>query len=322
MLAPWKARREALARQIAAHGESDSLRILAEGQASAVQIISEANEEARSTLMGENSLAVTQIDIGETIRQRLEFQEEKRQSNIISVLNEAAEELGDKEVQDHEPDHDWTARFFNEVQDVSSDEMRTIWAKILAGEVERPGSTSARTLTILKNLDRKPARLFNTLCSVCASIRLDVVMTESPSLLTSNKIMCASTVESDERETLCLVSDGHAGQILGPNVEVHHQFGRIRFAKSPEAAWLRCQAPSPQDGNAEFVNTLNRMMIEGSTELYAADRNAMDSTLRTAELHTEYQYHPTVDNRAEEQGLTTSKTATHYTTACRKGGPF
>lgn len=160
-----------------------------------------------------------------------------------------------------------------------------------------------------------------------------LVMTESPSFLTSNKIMCASTVESDERETfvwfpiapligLCLVSDGHAGQILGPNVEVHHRFGRVRFAKSPEAAWLRCQAPSPQDGNAEFVNTLNGMMIEGSTELYAADRNAMDSALRTAELHTEYQYHPTVDNRAEEQGLTTSKTATHYTTACRKGGPF
>ena len=172
MLAPWKARREAMARQIAAQGEADSLRILAEGQASAVQIISGANEEARSTLAGENSLAVAHFDIGETIRQRLEFQEEKRQSNIISVLNEAAEQLGDKEVQDHEPDHDWTARFFNEVQDVSSDEMRTLWAKILAGQVEKPGSTSARTLTILKNLDRKSARLFNTLCSVSVSISI------------------------------------------------------------------------------------------------------------------------------------------------------
>ena len=58
-LAPWKARREALARQIAAQGEACSLRILAEGQASAVQIISEANEEARSTLMGDNTLTVT-----------------------------------------------------------------------------------------------------------------------------------------------------------------------------------------------------------------------------------------------------------------------
>ena len=144
-----------------------------------------------------------------------------------------------------------------------------------------------------------------------------LVMTELPSFLTSNKIMCASTVESDERETfvwfpiapsigLCLMSDGHAGQILGPIVEVHHQFGRIRFTKSSEAPQLRCQAPSPQEGNAEFVNTLNRMMIEGSTELYAADRNAMDSALRTAALPTGYRYQPTADNRAEEHGPTTN----------------
>ena len=152
---------------------------------SALQIISKANEEARSTLMGQNSLAVTQFDIGETIRQRLQFQEEKRQSNIVSVLNEAAINLGDKTVEDHEPDHDWTARFFNEVQDVSSDDMRTIWAKILAGEVEKPGSTSARTLAILKNLDRNSARLFNELCSVCVSKRPDgdvVIDARAPSM--------------------------------------------------------------------------------------------------------------------------------------------
>ena len=144
-----------------------------------------------------------------------------------------------------------------------------------------------------------------------------LVMTEPRSFLVSNKIMCASTVESDERETfvwfpiapsigLCLMSDGYVGQILGPIVEVHHQSGRIRFAKSSEAPWLRCQAPSPQEGNAEFVNTLNRMMIIGSTELYAADRNAMDSALRTAELPTGYRYQPTADNRTEEHGPTTN----------------
>ena len=55
---------------------------------------------------------------------------------------------------------------------------------------------------------------------------------------------------------LCLVSDGHAGQIPGPVVEVDHRFRRIGFAKLPEAQWLRCQAPSPQEGSAEFVNTL------------------------------------------------------------------
>ena len=173
MLAPWRSRREAKATLIDAEAEASSLKILAEGRATALQIISNAQSEARSTLADQNSTIDGEISIREAITQRVFYQEEKRQSNIVSVLNEAAENLGDETVEDHEPDHDWTARFFNEVQDVSSDEMRTIWAKILAGEVERPGSTSARTLTILKNLDRNPARLFNTLCSVCVSLRPD-----------------------------------------------------------------------------------------------------------------------------------------------------
>ena len=173
LLARWKARRETEARLIEAQGEADSVRVRAEGQADALRIISVAQAEARNTLLDEATAVTGQLDINETISQRIRFQEEKRHSNIKSVVEEAAQEIGDMEVPDHEPDHDWTARFFNEVQDVSSDDMRTLWSKILAGEVEKPGSTSARTLTILKNLDRKSARLFNTLCSVCVSIRPD-----------------------------------------------------------------------------------------------------------------------------------------------------
>ena len=160
MLAPWRARREAAALQITTQGQADSLHIIAAAQA-----------EARNALVSGGSDVRVELDIAETVRQRIQFQEEKRHRNIGSVVGRAAEELGDKEVQDHEPDHDWTARFFNEVQDVSSDDMRTLWAKILAGEIEKPGSTSAKTLTILKNLDRGSARLFKTLCSVCVSIR-------------------------------------------------------------------------------------------------------------------------------------------------------
>ena len=121
--------------------------------------------------------------------------------------------------------------------------------------------------------------------------------------VTSDKIMCASTVESERRETfvwfpisssigLCLMSDGYTGQILGPVVEVNRQSKRISFAKLPEAGLLRCQAPSPQKGSEEFVNTLNGMIVKGSTELYAADRNSMDSALRMAELPNGYRYQP------------------------------
>ena len=110
------------------------------------------------------------------MQQRLQYQEQKRQINIKSVVGQTAELLGDKSVADIEPDHDWTARFFNDVQDVSSEEMQSLWAKILAGEVERPGSTSIRALGILKNLDKSTARLFERFCSACVFLIPDGII--------------------------------------------------------------------------------------------------------------------------------------------------
>ncbi len=162
MLATWRARREAEALRIAAQGEADALRIIATAQA-----------EARESLVFTASDVRGEIDIAETVRQRIQFQEEKRYRNIGSVVGRAAEQLGNKEVPDQEPDHDWTARFFNDVQDVSSDEMQQLWAMILAGEIEKPGSTSIKTLSILKNLDKETARFFQTACSMCVSFSWD-----------------------------------------------------------------------------------------------------------------------------------------------------
>ncbi len=70
-------------------------------------------------------------------------------------------------MEDVNPDHDWTARFFGEVQDVTNEDMQFLWAKVLAGEVVKAGSTSLRTLSILRNLDQQTAILFKKLCSLC-----------------------------------------------------------------------------------------------------------------------------------------------------------
>ena len=156
MLAAWRARREAQARELAAEGNARALLIQASAQAKARQIL----------LHGDRSV-VGSLDISDRVRQRIEFQERKRQDNIESVVSEAARQLGDKTVEDDEPDHDWTARFFNHVQDVSSKDMQVLWARILSGEVERRGSTSVRTLEILRNLDQSTAAVFRRLRSAC-----------------------------------------------------------------------------------------------------------------------------------------------------------
>ena len=134
--------------------DADVQLIKAQGDVNVIRLFCEKFGIALSPIQGESEAV-------EKIKTHITFQEEKRQRNIETVVRMAAEEIKDKEVQDHEIDHDWTARFFSDVQDVSSEQMQQIWAKILAGEVETPGRTSFRTLAILKNMTKKDAELFS-----------------------------------------------------------------------------------------------------------------------------------------------------------------
>ena len=165
------ARRDADSKLISAEGEARANIVLAESQSKTIQIIAKAQADARSTLISPEAVVDGEVTFGALVEQRIQFQEQKRQSNIESVVQQAALELGDTEVEDHQIDHDWTARFFSDVQDVSSEQMQELWGKILAGEVTSPGSTSIRTLSILKNLNQDAAGLFTKFCSICVFLR-------------------------------------------------------------------------------------------------------------------------------------------------------
>jgi len=100
-------------------------------------------------------------DIKERSDNRLNFQATKKQLNIESITAFAADELKDEEPIDNEPlDQDWTTRFFNIAEDISSEEMQALWARILAGEIKKPKSYSLRTLDLLKNLSKDEAEAF------------------------------------------------------------------------------------------------------------------------------------------------------------------
>lgn len=144
---------EADVRRIGAVSEADSIAIKARGHVNAVQQIGEAHDKARQPV-------VEEMSITDEIKSRLVFQERKRQSNIYNVVSVAAEELDGKEVGDHKIDHDWAARFFFDVQDVTSEQMQWIWARILSGEVETPGRTSLHALSILRNMSQHDAKEF------------------------------------------------------------------------------------------------------------------------------------------------------------------
>ncbi len=171
LLATWKAKQNAQAILVEAEAKADSLKILAK-----------ANTEAREILTSQDLSLTSQLDITNTVKQRIQFQEQKRQANIEAVVRKAANHLGDTTVKNCEPDHDWTARFFNDVQDISSEEMQSLWSKVLAGEVCHAGSTSIHTLSILKDLDQNTARLLQIFCSACMYTESGYIDARVPSL--------------------------------------------------------------------------------------------------------------------------------------------
>ena len=160
ILARWRAHAAADAARIEAEGQADALRIKAAAQGDTMSLITRAQAEAKSSLSIEGQVVQGEMKISKELESRIAFQEQKRQINIRSVVDLAADELSDKQVKNHEVDHDWVARFFADVQDVTSRYMQKIWAKILAGEVETPGRTSLLTLSILKNMTQRQAMLF------------------------------------------------------------------------------------------------------------------------------------------------------------------
>ncbi len=115
-------------------------------------------------------------ELRQNARERSRLREERRQRNVESITAKALHALPDQ-VGEGKPDDDWINRFFENCQDVGDDDMQTIWGKILAGEVARPGSYSTFTITTLKGLGRKEAELFTEYCTYvwdCRSLRMPI----------------------------------------------------------------------------------------------------------------------------------------------------
>ena len=134
----------------------------AAAQADSIRLIAQAQADARKILETGGALADFQADmtVTKSVQAGIQLQAEKQMGNVAAVFHEARTLLGDKEVPDKLVNPDWSARFFDDVKDVSSGQLRSIWARILAGEVETPGRSSLRTLEVLKNMTQEDARMF------------------------------------------------------------------------------------------------------------------------------------------------------------------
>jgi hypothetical protein len=127
-----------------------------------------AEAEARvDRIRAENRIAITERQ-REAVH-RWVGEEEKKQANIEAILSKAGPLL-EIESSPQDVGDDWIANFFEKSRIISDEEMQQLWARILAGEANKPGAFSKRTVNLLADLDRVDADLFSRLCNFCWQI--------------------------------------------------------------------------------------------------------------------------------------------------------
>lgn len=95
--------------------------------------------------------------------QRLLHEEERNQANIESITEQSTEHLKDT-AKPENMDDDWLTDFFDKAKKVSDAQMQSLWAKILAGEANQPGTFTKTTLQLVAVLEKSDAEMFASVC--------------------------------------------------------------------------------------------------------------------------------------------------------------
>jgi len=89
----------------------------------------------------------------------------RREISISKAVIHAEEELSQdpQKPSDEKVSDDWLLRWRDCAASISSDELQSLWGKVLAGEVKCPGRYSLRTLEFLRNLSQAEAKAIEKL---------------------------------------------------------------------------------------------------------------------------------------------------------------
>lgn len=136
------------------------LKNIAEANAKSINTISEAirNNHDLSIKYQSDVLEIKSPDtdsLADRTARRIVYREMSNQQNIENIFAKTYLELADVKNCSTEPiDRDWMARFVNAAENISDEDIQSLWARILAGEIIKPKFCSLRTLDIVKNMSK------------------------------------------------------------------------------------------------------------------------------------------------------------------------
>ena len=198
-------------------------------------------------------------------------EEMTKQMNIDRIVGKAIPRLTD-DASPVDMEEDWITNFFDKSRIVSDEDMQILWAGILAGEANNPGSFSRRTVNLMADLDKRDAELFRNLCSFVwvsgerlplvfdhkheiynqhginsISIghleSLGLVRTSALTGFVSNDQTKASTLSYNGREVTLTFRKNQGNQL---------QLGKVLLTQSGQELARICDAP-PVNGFFEYI---------------------------------------------------------------------
>lgn len=145
------------------------------------------------------------------------LRDSREEINTNRIIAEAERELlgSQHEAPTENLEEDWLNRWHECAKKVSAEELQSLWAKALAGEVQTPGRYSLRTLDFLKNISQQEANLISRLAPF--AIQDSIYKTES---LENNNIDFSLLLELDDLGIISGVKGGGlTRQLINTNNE-------------------------------------------------------------------------------------------------------
>ncbi len=186
--------------------EPTHIKRMAKSRAKEIKTISSAINDSNLPIQYSNGpvgIDTSTKEFMERTERRMLFLEAKKQKNIEDIIAGAYENLENEPKVSEEPlQEEWINRFFNIVGEVSSDELKVIWSKILSEEIKQPGKCSIRTLENLRNISREEAEIFKKISNYIIEYRNVYYLPNEDELLKSININYGEILKLSEAQMI------------------------------------------------------------------------------------------------------------------------
>jgi hypothetical protein len=140
-----------------------------------IAVVRKAKADAHAKLIATQN----QIEVAELLHkagERFLSQQLRQQNNIDAIVAKAIQQADSEEGTGEACDPDWINEFIDCSKNISNEQMQDLLAKILAGEVSKPGRFSRRTVNLVRTISRSELEQFISLCGFAWKVDTDSIV--------------------------------------------------------------------------------------------------------------------------------------------------